>query len=116
MCYLRCLQPLEDIHDINSAAQSNKADWCVKFKQSVNGTNTGGEIRKEKADDFPYLWPLVIDFLAVHFVLLSNHITSNQEEVNTYLTNFTSSVAIKLSLRGVEEFKQNLFSEHKKQH
>lgn len=39
------------IHDINSAVQSNKVDWCVKSKQLVEGTETEREIKKEKAED-----------------------------------------------------------------
>lgn len=36
---------------INSAVQSSKVDWCVKFKQPVEGGETEGEIKEEKAED-----------------------------------------------------------------
>ena len=50
--------PVGGMQVINSAAQSNKVDWCVKFKQLVGREEkTKSEIKKEKAKSLngPYI-------------------------------------------------------------
>ena len=48
-------QLVGSMQDRNSTVQSNKGDWCVKFKQPVEGRErvrlSESEIKKEKAED-----------------------------------------------------------------